>query len=87
MLSASESENRIIAEAEEAEKLKSLIGRMSALHDVIVVDCPGADNHLSRLGHTYANTLITPLNDSFVDLGNGFFGSQTVLCARYRHWQ
>jgi chromosome partitioning protein len=32
------------------------------------VDTPGADNHLSREGHFHADILITPLNDSFVDL-------------------
>src|SRR5690606_15270310 len=26
------------------------------------------DSHLSRLAHSYADTLLTPLNDSFVDL-------------------
>ena len=34
---------------------------------VIVVDCPGTDNFLSRYGHSFADTLITPINDSFVD--------------------
>ena len=37
-------------------------------YDFIVIDTPGNDTHLSRLAHSYANTLITPLNDSFVDL-------------------
>jgi chromosome partitioning protein len=36
--------------------------------DYIVIDTPGADTTLSRLGHTLADTLITPLNDSFLDL-------------------
>src|SRR5271166_358878 len=36
-------------------------------HDFIVVDTAGSDNHLTRLAHSMANTLITPLNDSFVD--------------------
>ncbi len=36
--------------------------------DYIVIDTPGADTSLSRLGHTLADTLITPLNDSFLDL-------------------
>jgi chromosome partitioning protein len=36
-------------------------------HDFIVVDTPGSDNHLTRLAHSMANTLVTPLNDSFVD--------------------
>jgi chromosome partitioning protein len=36
-------------------------------HDFIVVDTAGSDHHLTRLAHSMANTLITPLNDSFVD--------------------
>ena len=34
----------------------------------MVIDTPGSDSTLSRLGHSYADTLITPLNDSFLDL-------------------
>jgi len=37
-------------------------------HDFILVDTPGTDSHLSRLAHSYADLLITPLNDSFIDL-------------------
>jgi chromosome partitioning protein len=36
--------------------------------DFIIIDTPGSDTHLSRLAHSYADTLITPLNDSFIDL-------------------
>jgi chromosome partitioning protein len=36
-------------------------------HDFIVVDTAGSDTHLTRLAHSMADTLITPLNDSFVD--------------------
>ncbi len=36
--------------------------------NVIVIDCPGRDSVLSREAHGYADTLITPMNDSFVDL-------------------
>lgn len=35
--------------------------------DFIVIDTPGADTPLSRVGHAAADTLVTPLNDSFVD--------------------
>lgn len=37
-------------------------------HDVVVVDTPGSAGPLSSLAHSYADTLITPVNDSFVDL-------------------
>ena len=36
-------------------------------HNFIVIDTAGIDTHLTRLAHSMANTLITPLNDSFVD--------------------
>ena len=36
-------------------------------HDFVVVDTPGTDSYLMRLAHSMADTLITPLNDSFVD--------------------
>lgn len=37
-------------------------------HDVVVVDCPGSDNFAARLGHSFADTLLTPINDSFIDV-------------------
>lgn len=37
-------------------------------HHFIVIDTPGSDSYLSRLAHAYAHTLVTPLNDSFIDL-------------------
>lgn len=54
--------------AAEAEKLRLLIEGLSIAHDVILIDTPGAANRLSFLAHTYADTLITPMNDSFIDL-------------------
>lgn len=56
------------AEADEAERLAAAIAGLSPLHDFIIIDCPGSDSHLSRLGHSYADLLITPVNDSFIDV-------------------
>jgi chromosome partitioning protein len=36
--------------------------------DVVVIDTPGSDAPLSRLAHSHADTLVTPMNDSFIDL-------------------
>jgi chromosome partitioning protein len=36
-------------------------------HDFVVIDTPAADSYLMRLAHSMADTLVTPLNDSFVD--------------------
>jgi chromosome partitioning protein len=35
--------------------------------DFILIDCPGAHTRLSQYAHSVADTLITPINDSFVD--------------------
>lgn len=55
-------------EAEETERFLQSLSDLTSLNDFVVVDCPGSNSHLSRLAHSYADTLITPLNDSFVDL-------------------
>ncbi|MGO9817558.1 MAG: division plane positioning ATPase MipZ [Acidocella sp.] len=61
-------DNRLEVEAEEQERFEAAFGELRrAGAEVIVIDCPGADTHLSRLGHSHADTLITPINDSFVD--------------------
>lgn len=36
--------------------------------DYIVVDTPGNDTHLARVAHLNADTLITPINDSLLDI-------------------
>ncbi len=35
--------------------------------DFVVIDCPGAHTRQSQFAHSLADTLITPMNDSFVD--------------------
>ena len=35
--------------------------------DFVVIDSPGSDTYLSRLAHAHADTIVTPMNDSFVD--------------------
>ncbi len=55
------------AEAEEASRLESTLTRLQQSCDFVVIDAPGGDTFLSRLAHVHADTLITPLNDSFVD--------------------
>ena len=35
--------------------------------DFILIDCPGSHTRLSQVAHSLADTLITPLNDSYVD--------------------
>lgn len=59
-------DNRLEAEAEERARFDAALGAFGDM-DVVVIDCPGADTYLSRYGHSHADTLITPINDSFVD--------------------
>ncbi len=63
----SEVDSRVEAEAEERALFEAAFKRLSTGCDIVVVDCPGADTYLSRLAHASADTLITPINDSFVD--------------------
>jgi chromosome partitioning protein len=51
----------------DTEQLKLLLEGGIINHDVVVVDTPGSAGTLSSLAHSYADTLITPINDSFVD--------------------
>lgn len=55
------------AENEEKERFLSCLDQLNKMN-FIVIDTPGSDTYLSQLAHSYADTLITPLNDSFVDL-------------------
>jgi chromosome partitioning protein len=53
---------------DEVASLAAAIAELSVTCAYIVIDTPGTDNSLSRLGHSYADTLVTPMNDSFIDL-------------------
>jgi len=44
-----------------------ILNAVELTHDFIVIDTPGFDSYLMRLAHSMADTLITPLNDSYVD--------------------
>ncbi len=58
-----------IADNESAE-LAQFLDAISAVErnfDFIVIDTPGSDSYLMRLAHTMADTLVTPINDSFLD--------------------
>ncbi|ACT59693.1 division plane positioning ATPase MipZ [Hirschia baltica] len=66
-IDASQARDLDAAELEEAERFEGSIKRLSQTCDFILVDSPGGDTFLSRMAHSSADTLITPLNDSFVD--------------------
>lgn len=53
---------------EERDFLMMALDELRPCCDFVVIDTPGTDSYLSRLAHSCADTLITPLNDSFIDL-------------------
>ena len=55
------------AAEEEARKFTDTLTDLQDKFAFIVIDTPGSDTQLSRLGHAMADTLVTPMNDSFVD--------------------
>jgi len=48
-------------------RLSAAVAEMEADNDFILIDCPGSHTRLSQVAHSLADTLITPLNDSFID--------------------
>ena len=56
-----------VAAEEEASSFANLLERIRTQFDFVVIDTPGSDTQLSRTAHAAADTLVTPLNDSFVD--------------------
>ncbi len=54
-------------EAQECSIFAEAVSTVENNHDFVVIDTPGNDSYLMRLAHSTADTLITPLNDSFVD--------------------
>jgi cellulose biosynthesis protein BcsQ len=49
------------------KRLSAAVAEHEAKCDLIVIDCPGSHTRLSQVAHSLADTLITPMNDSFVD--------------------
>ncbi|MBM7066227.1 division plane positioning ATPase MipZ [Actibacterium sp. 188UL27-1] len=54
-------------EHEKDRQLSTAIEAFRTEMDFILIDCPGSYTRLSQMAHSLADTLITPLNDSFVD--------------------
>ena len=46
---------------------EDVFGRLTANADYLVIDTPGRDDPIAREASTRADTLVTPMNDSFVD--------------------
>ncbi|MGR3323447.1 MAG: division plane positioning ATPase MipZ [Pseudooceanicola sp.] len=48
-------------------RISKAIGDLEGTADFILIDCPGSHTRLSQVAHSLADTLVTPMNDSFVD--------------------
>ena len=57
-----------VLEDQNLNALNAAIDRLAPRSDVIVIDTPGRDDAVARAAITRADTLVTPMNDSFVDL-------------------
>ncbi len=55
-------------EASEFARFTEIVDRLGETVDFVVIDTPANDSYRMRLSHALADTLITPVNDSFVDL-------------------
>lgn len=57
-------------EADEVEIRSHFAAMLSELaeHDVVVIDTPGFASRMAQLAHAAADVLITPINDSFIDV-------------------
>ncbi|MCA0941555.1 division plane positioning ATPase MipZ [Salipiger pacificus] len=48
-------------------RLSKAVAQLETDCDFVLIDCPGSHTRLSQVAHSLADTLITPLNDSFID--------------------
>ena len=55
-------------EAAEFADFGKAVAAIEHCHDFVVIDTPPHDSYLMRLAHSVTDTLLTPLNDSFLDL-------------------
>lgn len=67
-LAPSEQPVRDEARAEDRQRFEAILEKLRGLVDYVVIDCAGTDSYLARVAHSYADTLVTPVNDSFIDL-------------------
>ena len=54
--------------AGEEVRFEAALMAMLETSDYLIIDTPGGDSPLSRMAHAWADSLITPINDSFIDL-------------------
>ena len=85
-------------EAQELAAFEAVIASFAQSVDFLIIDTPAHDSYLMRLAHLVADTLLTPLNDSFLDFGTlasvdpltreitetGHYGAMVMVARRQR---
>ncbi len=55
------------ASTDDTDPLSHAVAELEPQCDFILLDCPGSHTRLSQMAHMLADTLVTPMNDSFID--------------------
>jgi chromosome partitioning protein len=55
-------------ERDDVARFEEALAKAKEHADYIVIDTPGSHSFLSKLAHSHADTIVTPINDSFLDL-------------------
>jgi chromosome partitioning protein len=53
---------------EEKAQFEEVLAAAKKEADIIIIDSPGSYTNLSKIAHSYADTVVTPINDSFIDM-------------------
>lgn len=53
--------------AEQLRRFEEAYAQASRSAEMVIIDTPGSDTDISRIAHSRAQLIVTPLNDSFVD--------------------
>jgi len=64
----SQDDSRSRAGDEDKGRLIREIKRLSQANDIVFIDTPGGDTDIGRTAIRFADTLVTPINDSLIDL-------------------
>jgi chromosome partitioning protein len=64
----SQDDSRSRAGDEDKGRLIREIKRLSQTNDIVFIDTPGGDTDIGRTAIRFADTLVTPINDSLIDL-------------------
>ncbi len=66
-IESSKADRRQAAESEDKARLGEAFVEL-ADRQIVIVDTPGSDSYLSRMAHANADMLITPINDTLLDI-------------------